>query len=103
MEKTIKGKHAFKQLANHHDINITHYHADNGVFRAKDWAANYHSRQQSVSYAAVGAHHQNGVAEHRIRVLQDMRRTQLLHAQERWFTAISPYLWPYALRIVNDE
>ena len=32
-----------------------------------------------------------------------MTRTQLLHAQERWPTAISPFLWPYALRIANDE
>ena len=32
-----------------------------------------------------------------------MTRTQLLHAQERWPQAITPFLWPYALRIANDE
>ena len=62
-----------------------------------------HSQQQSMSYVAVGVHHQNGVAERRIRVLQDMTRTQLLHDQRRWPQAISPYLWPYALRIANEE
>ena len=103
VDETLKGKRAFERFSTHHGVNITHYHADNGVFRAKDWVVDCHTRQQSISYAAVGAHHQNGVAERRIRVLQDMTRTQLLHAQERWPQAITPFLWPYALRIANDE
>ena len=103
VEHTIQGKHAFERMAGHHGITIQHYHADNGVFRAREWVADCYKHKQSMSYAAVGAHHQNGVAERRIRVLQDMTRTLLLHAQERWPAAISPYLWPYALRIANDE
>ncbi len=32
-----------------------------------------------------------------------MTRTQLIHAQERWPDAIAAFLWPYALRLSNDE
>ena len=103
VEDTLKGKHAFERFANHNGISIRHYHADNGIFRAKDWVQDCHTQQQTLSYAAVGAHHQNGVAERRIRVLQDMTRTQLLHAQSKWPSAINAFLWPYALRIANDE
>ena len=91
VEDTLKGKHAFERMATTHGVHVTHYHADNGVFRAKDWVTDCHSRRQTMSYAAVGAHRQNGVAERRIRVLQDMTRTQLLHAQERrsiWMSSI---------------
>ena len=103
VQETLKGKRAFELFTNHHGVKVAHYHADNGVFRANKWVTDCHLRQQSISYAAVGAHHQNGVAERRIRVLQDMTRTLLLHAQEQWPQAISPYLWPYALQIANDE
>ena len=103
VKDTLAVKRAFERYATANGITIRHYHADNGVFKAHDWVANCHAQRQSMSYAAVGAHYQNGVAERRIRVLQDMTRTQLLHAQERWPQAISAYLWPYALCIANDE
>lgn len=103
VKDTIAAKRAFEHYANTNGIDIKHYHADNGVFKATKWVANCHSQRQSISYAAVGAHHQNGVAERRIRVLKDMTRTQLLHAQERWPQAISAYIWPYALHIANEN
>jgi hypothetical protein len=50
----------------------------------------------------VNAHFQNGIAERRIRELQDQARTNLVFAQHRWPTAISSNLWPYAVRHVNE-
>jgi hypothetical protein len=42
------------------------------------------------------------VAEKRIRDLQDMTRTVLLHASARWPKVISNCLLPYPLRTAND-
>jgi hypothetical protein len=53
---------------------------------------------QSLSYAGVDAHHQNGIVEKRIRDLQDLTRSSLIHAIRRWPDAINTSLWPYALR-----
>jgi hypothetical protein len=50
----------------------------------------------------VNAHFQNGIAERRIRELQDQARTNLVFAQHHWATAISPNLWPYAVQHVNE-
>ena len=50
----------------------------------------------------VNAHWQNGIAERRIRELQDSARTMLIHANRRWPTAINANLWPYALRMANQ-
>ena len=38
----------------------------------------------------------------RIRLLQDMARTLMLHAKMRWSDAITANLWPYALRYANQ-
>jgi hypothetical protein len=42
------------------------------------------------------------MAERRIRELQDMARTALVHANRRWPNAIEAYLWPYAVRHANE-
>jgi hypothetical protein len=46
----------------------------------------------------VNAHFQNGIAEKRIRDLQEPARNQLLHAKARWPAAVTTNLWPYTLR-----
>ena len=55
-----------------------------------------------MTFAGVNAHHQNGLAERRIRELQDSVRTQLIHANRRWNNCITANLWPYALRRANE-
>jgi hypothetical protein len=57
---------------------------------------------QRMTYAGVNAHHQNGVAERRIRELQELTRAALIHATKRWPQCINANLWPYALRMANN-
>ena len=83
-------------------MTISAYHADNGIFKAREWVENCHQLQQGLTFAGVGAHHANRKAERRIRELQELARTQLIHANRRWPQAISAHLWPYALRHAND-
>ena len=58
--------------------------------------------RQPMTFAGVEAHHQNGHAERRIRTLQEMARTMLVHGNKRWKEAITIQLWPYALRMANS-
>ena len=62
-ENTIAGKVKFEDKMQEMGYPVHHYHADNGIFAAKVWLAHVHSKGQTQSYAGVGAHHQNGVAE----------------------------------------
>ena len=103
-DETLDAKEAFERYAFQHGVKILHYHADNGRFNDNAWVHHLHRQnpQQTQSYSGVGAHHQNGVAEKRIRDLQDCARTMLLHAQRRWPGAISEHLWPYAIRNAAD-
>jgi hypothetical protein len=55
-----------------------------------------------MSYVGVNAHHQNGIAERKIRELQELARTILIHANARWSDSVTATLWPYAIRMANE-
>ena len=102
-EETVMAKRAFEEYARQNGINhISSYHADNGIFRANKWMEACRRQDQSLSFAGVNAHHQNGIAERRIKEIQELARSMMIHANRRWPEAISPNLWPYAVRMANE-
>jgi hypothetical protein len=100
--ETVEAKKAFERYAKVHGVQVRHYHADNGIFAEAEFRKAVEVDQQSISYCAVNAHHQNGKAEKKIRDLQELARTMLLHAKQRWPNAVTSNLWPYAMRMAND-
>ena len=66
-DETIDAKHAFERLAEQHGVRILHYHCDNGRFADKAFVDDVHAAHQTITFCSVGAHHQNGIAEWRIR------------------------------------
>ena len=101
-DETIKAKMAFELHAKTHGVKIQAYHADNGIFKAKAWVNHCNLRDQALTFAGVNAHHQNGIAERRIKEVQNMARTMLIHAAHRWAECITANLWPYAILMAND-
>jgi len=101
-EQTLVAKHAFERFAAANNVSILHYHADNGRFSESKFIDDVNLKGQTITFSGVGAHHQNGVAERRIRDLQDNARAMLIHAYRRWPDAINVHLWPYALRNAAD-
>ena len=99
-DETIDAKHAFKRLAAQHGVQILHYHCDNGRFADKAFVDDVRAGHQTITFCGVGAHHQNGVAERRIRDITENARTSLLHATHRWPKAIAANLWPQAIKHV---
>ena len=101
-EETILGKKAFEAYCKEHGVTVQHYHADNGIFKAKKWVNECMRMGQGLTFAGVNAHHSNGHAERRIRSLQDLTRAMLIHHNRRWKMGGTIYLWPYAMRMAND-
>jgi len=101
VEETLEAKTAFEQHALQHGVKITSYHADNGVFRANKWVQDCIRKHQTLTFAGVNAHHQNGRAERRIGLLQELTRTQLIHLAHHWKQIDAVHLWPYAMRLAN--
>jgi hypothetical protein len=77
----VKAKLAFEAEAKRHGVTSKHYHADNGLFRSQNSKSALEKAGQTISYAGVGAHHQNGTAEKCIGDLQCTATILLLHAQ----------------------
>jgi hypothetical protein len=59
------------------------------------------NKGQALSFAGLNAHHQNGIAKHKIHSLQELAQTMLIHANKRWSKAVLANLWPYAIRMAN--
>ena len=96
-----EAKRAFEGKAGRYGVAIKHYHADNGIFEAREFQETIFTDGQTISFCGVNAHHQNGRAEKKIRDLQELTRTMILHAQNRWPNAISAHLWPMAMKNAN--
>ena len=60
------------------------YHTDNGVFKPSEWISDCRLKHQGLTFAGVNAHYTNGRAERRIRLLQDLARSMMIHADRRW-------------------
>jgi hypothetical protein len=82
--ETLEAKRQFENFARLYGVEISHYHADNGRFIENIWRDDIKEMRQTMSYSGVGAHHENGVVEKRIRDLQDLTRTSLIHAATWW-------------------
>lgn len=100
-DETIQAKEAFESFARVRGVIVRHYHANNGRFSEKAWTNHCLQHGQTLSFCGVNAHHSNGIAEKRIRDLQEAARAALIHAKRRWPSAITTNLWPYALCTAN--
>ena len=101
-DETVRAKVAYEAYAKSLGVTIKHYHADNGRFADNAFLQSVAGCKQMISTCGVNAHFQNGRAEKKIRDLQDLARTQLIHAKHRWPAAVEVALWPYALQHAND-
>jgi hypothetical protein len=79
------------------------YHSDNGRFVDSAWWNDAIKQGQRMTMCGVNAYHQNGKVERRVRQLQDLSRTSLLHAIHMWPQAANTFLWPYAVRKAADN
>jgi hypothetical protein len=79
-EETVRGKKAFERYCDARGVSVKHYHADNGRFTENLFIKRASSNNQSITYCGVNAHWQNGICEKRIRDLQELTTTMLLHA-----------------------
>ena len=102
-ESTIEAKNAFEIESMSHNVQIKHYHADNGRFADTSFKQDCDNKLQQLTFCGVGAHHQNGVAERSIKELTLTSRTMLLHAQQHWPEYITTMFWPFALLAAADQ
>jgi hypothetical protein len=82
-EQTMAAKHTFELMAKGAGVQIKHYHVDDGRFADNSFLKNVELQGQTITFCGVRAHFQNGIAEKRIRNLQERACTMLIHAKQQ--------------------
>ncbi len=98
LDETLLAKSSFEQHANEVGISINAYCANNGCFEDAGFQKAIKEANQSITFCAVGAHHQNGIVERRIKDLTLISWTLLLHAKKHWPDYITTMMWQFALK-----
>ncbi len=94
---TIRSKLSFEQMAHTSGVEIKSYHADNGIFAARDYTRELQNRGQNYDFSGVGAHHQNGRAERAIQTVVWKARSMMIHQHIMWPDEYDAKQWPLAL------
>jgi hypothetical protein len=97
-EELLRSKLEFEEYAARYGVNIKNIRADNGVYTAKVIKDSCLKRQQNLTFCAVGAHWQNGIAERFIGSIVQRARTILLHAMAKWPETVTEDMWSFAIR-----
>jgi len=95
--ETVDAKRDVEREALSVGVYVKEYHADNGIFKARDFEEALEESDQVINKSGVGAKHQNGAAERAIGITQNMARAMLLHLRIHWPDEFDPALWPFAL------
>ena len=102
-QATLEAKQAYERVAAAHGVRIKSYHADNLRFNDNNFKGDCIKHGQTVSYCGMGAHHQNAVAESKIKTVSYGARTILLHAKRKWPAVIATALWPFAMQSIIER
>ena len=97
-ESTLEAKNAYERLMQTFGHKVLGYHADNGRFAEKVFVQDCKDKAQKLTFCGVGSHHQNGIAERRIKSISEDARTMLAHGNHHWPEVVTKSLWPYALK-----
>jgi len=103
LSETLLAKHAYEHFLALLGIESKAYHADNGRFADKGFRDDCTSSNQMITFCGVGSHHQNGIAERKIKDITLGGRTLLLHAKRMFPEYISTILWPFAVKCYEDR
>jgi hypothetical protein len=84
-------------LARDEEFRIKSYHLDNGIFASPDFKHHCSLQHQKYNFGAVGAKHQNGIAERNIKTVAQWARANMLHLATLWPQYANAMYWPQAI------
>ena len=102
-ESTLAAKKEFEHRCAVRGVKVEHYHADNGRFAEPAFVNECKRCRQDITFCGVGAHHQNGISERKIKDVTLISRTLLLHAMRFWPEYINQMLWSFAAKCAQDR
>ena len=97
--ETIDAKEQFELHCRDFGVITQTYLTDNGsAFTSAAYTAHLRNFGQIASFAGVGAHHHNGIAERSIQTVMSLARAMMLHSAVHWPEVADTKLWPLAVQ-----
>ena len=96
-------KTSFERHASSNGVTTSGYQGDNGRFADKCVRDAVEDVAQIITLCGVGAHHQNGTIEQKIKEITLIARTMLLHEKRMNPGYITPMLWPFAVKCAVER
>ena len=84
LEKILSAKTSFERLTNDGGVAIKSHRAENGRFADKGSHDAVQDSNKTITFCAVGGHHQNVIVERNIKEITLIARTILLHEIRHW-------------------
>ncbi|KAL7496856.1 hypothetical protein ACHAWT_005049 [Skeletonema menzelii] len=103
LEETLLAKLAYEKLLAQMGHKAKHFRADNGRFADKGFMKSIEDADQTITFCGVGHHGQNGIVEHKNKMLTLGARTLLLHGIRMWPQMIDSMFWPFALKAYAEQ
>ncbi len=103
LSETLLAKHAYERFLALLGVESVAYHADNGWFADKGFRDDCTSSNRTITFCGVGSHHQNGLAEHKIKDITLGGQTSLFHAKHMFPEWISTICWLFAIKCYEDR
>jgi hypothetical protein len=98
LEETLLAKSSFEWHASEGGVTIHSYCTDNGHFANSGFQQAIKDAKQTITFCAVGTHHQNGIVERHIKELTLITCALLLPAKSQWPDYVTRMMWPLALK-----
>jgi hypothetical protein len=96
---TLESKANFESICRDVGVVPTKYVMDNAkYFTSKEFTAHMSEFRQIQSFAGVGAHHQNAIAERAIQTITSISRAMMIHSALHWPEVADSTLWPMAIK-----
>ena len=103
LDETLSTKHGYEHFLAMHGIISKGYHADNGHFADKGFCDDCFNNGQVILFCGVGSHHQNGIAECRVKDLTFGAWTLLLHAKRMLLEFILLFFGPLFSNVMRTR
>ncbi len=97
-EEPIHSKQEFEVFASRNGTSIKNIRDGNGVYASKLFQDSCMHRHQKSTFWVVGAHWQNGIAEHFIGNIIQPARAILLHAISKWPDVTAKDMRPFVIQ-----
>jgi hypothetical protein len=99
LDETLLAKTSFERNASDGGVTINSYQAHNGCFADAGFQQAIKDANQTITFCAVGPHHQNSsIVKHRIKELTLISCMLLLHTKRHWPDYVMTMMWPFALK-----